>query len=76
VAAPLTAAASARRYAAGSDRACRGGGRPPGAGILTPGKITLKGGACGTVTCDSLREPWTVIFPGMTGAYRDDGVMR
>jgi hypothetical protein len=51
----------------------QGRGRPPGAGIVTPGKITLKGGACGAVTRDSLREPWTVIFTGMTGVYRDDG---
>jgi hypothetical protein len=31
---------------------------------LEPAKITVKGGACGAVTRDSLRSPLTVIMPG------------
>jgi len=32
--------------------------------ILEPEKITIKGGACGAVTRDSLRSPLTLIFSG------------
>ncbi len=57
--------------------AVRGTGRRPGAGIVTPGKTTVKGGACGAVTRDSLRSPWTAFFPGMTLApVGDEGQER
>jgi hypothetical protein len=59
---PTGPGASSRRHV---PRARRSGTEPSfRRSSLEPGKITLKGGACGAVTRDSLRSPLTVIFPG------------
>jgi hypothetical protein len=41
-----------------------------------PGKITVKGGAFGAVTRDSLRSPLTVILVGSRLEHREDARSR